>query len=145
MQLGDKESLGLLAAIGGWLATVFVRGRRVGKIEARFEATENTVATHDAAIQKLREHHDEDMRQIREFFATASGGQKFITFPDHDAICERNNKLTLQAVGHLTDVIKENTAQVALMGDKMHLLQVSVAVLKERRSGNHPRPDNSPE
>lgn len=144
MQIGEKEAIGGLAAIGGWLAAVFLQGRRVGKIEARFEATEGAVAKHEAALQELRDYHDEDLKQIRSFFATASGGQKFITFPDHDILCERNNKLTLQAVAHLTEAIRENTIQVAAMGDQVHLLQVSVAVLKERRHEVR-RQDNSSE
>lgn len=137
MQIDDKAAIGIFSVIAGWLISVFTQGRRVGKIEAkveaRLDAVEVKVAKNEVETAALRAHHDDDLRQMRNFFSTSTGGQKFITFPDHDGICERNNKLTLQAVSHLTEVIQQNTAQVAEMGNQIHRLQVTVAVLKERR------------
>lgn len=152
MQIGDKEAIGAGAVGIGWLISIFTHGRRVGKVEEKFKALVEKVEAHEKLIEKINEereklksqleeeikrlrvHHDEDMSRFREFFYTPAGGQKFITFPDHDGMCERNNRLVVKAVENLTAAMKENTEVVSKMGDQIHTLKVDVAVLKDRRS-----------
>ncbi len=127
MQIGEKEAIGAGAVGVGWLLSIFTNGRRVGKVEEQFKALVEKVKAHDELLEKqksyfeeelkrLRLHHDEDMARFREFFYTPTGGQKFITFPDHDGMCERNNRLVVKAVENLTAAMKENTEVVSING-----------------------------
>jgi hypothetical protein len=145
MLIGEKEAIGAGAVAFGWLTAIFTQGRRVGRVEEQFKALVQKVDGHEQELGKLkalfeeeigrlRVHHEEDMKRFREFFYTPTGGQKFITFPDHDGMCERNNKLVVKAVENLTAAMKENTEVVSKMGDQIHTLKVDVAVLKDRRN-----------
>jgi len=133
MQIGEKEATWIGGILIGWLTTMFVNVWKVGRLREKYNQTEATVLLHGKEIVALRAHHDTDMQSMKDFFATAAGGQKFITFPDHDLMCERNSKLTIQAIDALTAALRENTVIVEKMGDRIHILDKDVAVLKERR------------
>lgn len=129
----DEKAIGLGAMLVGWLGAMFMYGRKAGHYEARFKDIKETVESHTTELTALKNHHDEDMRQIRAFFSTDAGGQKFVTFPDLDTLYDRNSKAIIIAITNQTDAIKRNTEVVEAMGEKIHILNVDVAVLKERR------------
>jgi hypothetical protein len=166
MQGSDIAAIvGLIAIIGfviGRLSAVFGVGKRVGEAEEQFKTLSSTVVknnndskarnikvdddikTLDTKIDSLEKHHESDMREIQKFFATSAGGQKFMTFPDHETICNRNTKPMIDAMASFTEAVKENSKQFQKMSDNFHLLSVEVAILKERREGGV-RQDNPKE
>ena len=135
---GQKEviigGIGVLGIITGWIASGINISKREGRKDERLETAEKSIARHDGDIQQLKKHHDDDMAAVRAFFTTEKGGQKFLTFPDHDDICARNGKSTSQEVAHLTEAIKENTTQVSTMSEHVRALQVAVAVLQTEKN-----------
>jgi len=133
MQIGEKEATWIGGILIGWLTTMFVNVWKVGRLREKYNQTEATVAFQGSEIASLRAHHNADMQSMKDFFATSSGGQKFITFPDHEAMCGKNSALTIQAIAALTEALKENTIMMEKMGDRIHVLDRDVAVLKERR------------
>ena len=134
----------ILALIGGWLMASFTKGRALGNfeqlvtdnfkaIETRFKIIELNVEANRAETDKLKIDHANDMKDVRAIFQNSSGGQKFMTFPDHDATCLRNTKPILDTMAAFTDAVRDHTQEFKKMGDKFHVLSTEVAVLKERR------------
>jgi hypothetical protein len=157
--------VGIIAIVGfviGRLSAVFGVGKRIGKAEAHFNTVADTVNKHsdsireldnkiydenkklDTKIDLLEKHHESDVREIQKFFATSAGGQKFMTFPDHDSICLRNTKPLVDAISSFTEAVKENSKQFIKMSENFHILSVEVAILKERRDSGI-RQDNPKE
>jgi hypothetical protein len=138
LEQGNKEvilgGVSIIGIIAGWIAAGVRMSAREGRKEERLEAAEKTIARYDGDINMLRIHHDEDMSSVRAFFNTEKGGQKFMTFPDHDHICARNGKSTSQEVAHLAEVIRDNTIQVGTMSEHVRALQVAVAVLQTEKN-----------
>lgn len=131
------------AAITG-LVWLVAYGRRIGKFEQAIidirEATEKRLTSVEEsttalakAMTALREYHDADMKEVREFFRTPSGGQKFMTFPDHDVACERNNRLAVQQFQMINDLLRGQTAELAKLSAEVSALSTAVAILQDRR------------
>lgn len=155
MNIGEEAAVGIGALLTGWLGSAFFHGRKVGAVEQQLIILAKSIETHDleiktlkansdaelqtlrvtleAEIAKLRVDHEEDIDRFQIFFTAPGGGQKFITFPDHESMCGKNIKPVVQAVESLTIALRENTEIVQRMGDKIHILDVDVAVLKDRR------------
>lgn len=136
----NKETVGFISAIIAGLASLLFQGRKIGRVEERFEVMQKTLNTAVTDIAHLKDEHEKDIHAIQNWFRTDSGGQKFMTFPDHDLICNRNSKATTQALGQMTEAMKALTTQVSLLGDQVGNLKVAVAVLQEtqeQRRKNH--------
>jgi hypothetical protein len=135
MDIGDKEVVaGIGATIFGWLGGVWSVARKVGKFE---EKTEMRLGEHDkqiaenaADIEAIKKEYKEDLASIRGFFSTTSGGQKFMTFPDHDVICGRNTKAVVSEIQHIADAVKGLATQSAEMGKQVSQIATEVAVIK---------------
>jgi hypothetical protein len=123
-------AIALAVCILLWLMEV---SKRVGGAESDFKSLSKLVNDSVKAMEDLKSHHDEDLKKVHEFFYTPSGRQKFVTFTDHDLVCERNSRATIQSVAMLTKAIEDNTTQSKELSNLFHELKVEVAVLKERR------------
>jgi hypothetical protein len=134
----SKESVGLVAVVIGFLANIFIQGRKVGRIEESFKIMAQDVTNLKKALNQLQEEHNKDIASIEKWFRTDAGGQKFMTFPDHDLICNRNDKITNQAITQMTEAVKGLTTQVTVLGEQFHELKVSVAVLQASSSNGAP-------
>jgi hypothetical protein len=148
MNVGEKEAVGIGALVLGWLSSALVFGRAAGKIEERYkadlEAIQKVLADHaekiaenQTDIEEVRKAMVAGIGDIRAFFSTSAGGQKFITFPDHDLICARNMQVIIEKMGHLTEAVKKLTEQSEETADKVSAMTVDIAVLKaayEKRS-----------
>ena len=134
MEIGDKEMIGFSAALFGWLGGVWSVARKVGKFEEHTATTlvehAKKIAENTAEIEAIKKDHNEDMESVRAFFQTAAGGQKFMTFPDHDLICSRNNRVMVSEMQHLTAAVKILTEQSAETGRKVSDMAVDIAVMK---------------
>lgn len=126
----SKEAAGLLATVLGWGLSIFYQGRKIGRLEEQFLAARRQLTDTVSKVEALGAEHDKDMKDLANWFRTDSGGQKFMTFPDHDLICNRNAKTTTQAIGQMTEAVKGLTTQMAIMSEQFHDLKVSVAVLQ---------------
>lgn len=138
MEMGEKETAGVAVGVGsllfGWLGGVWSVARKVTQFQ---EQTTTTLKDHTKRLEKhaeeiegLRQHHDEDLAAVRNFFSTASGGQKFMTFPDHDLICLRNSKVLIAEMQHLTKAVESLSEKVEDVGEKATQVATSVAVLE---------------
>jgi len=138
-----SAGMAILGMVVGRVASVFSFGKILGNYEEKFGAMNQTILEHEEKVERLREWvvssvetvrrtHDDDMKELRSFFSTSSGGQKFMTFIDHDMVCDRNSRMTLKAIHDLTEAIKDNTAKVNLMGEQFHAVTTDVAILKDR-------------
>lgn len=141
MEFSDKEILGIGGALASFLGGFLLSGRKVGKFEKGVEKDIQRIDSHleeHAALisdhsRKIAEQHDElhnDMESIRAFFQTSAGGQKFMTFPDHDLICLRNSQVVVTEIQHLTAAIKGLTEQSAKTSDQVSAMAVEIAVVK---------------
>lgn len=141
MQIGEKEAVGAGALVIGWLLSTFSSGRKIGKIEAKFEsrleAAETTITEHAQDISGIKKDHKDDMERIRSFFSTPDGGARFLTFPVHEGICDRNTKILAQEIKHLTEALRGNTAEVRDMKKQMGQMTVAIAVLEEVKDENN--------
>ena len=137
----------------GWFSKAYAFGKKEQKRDDRLESVEKNQVKNIASIkdlnvlvvtlnQELKIYHDKDLKELRASLVTPAGGQKFITFPDHDVICDRNSRTIVASLAALTKVISENTAEVKNMRDEFHLIKVDVAVLKERRTNGSRHDDH---
>lgn len=137
IEIGEKEVAGVVGLFGlltGWIISGFNYSKKHGKNEGRLDTIEEDVSLHTLAIAKLNQIHDEDMKEVRAFFSTPNGGQKFMTFPDHDAACMLAQRSTVQEISHLTTAIVDNTHQVVELAKKVGEVQISVAILQEEKN-----------
>jgi hypothetical protein len=134
MDIGDKELVGVGSALFGWLGGVWSVARKITTFERDTTTTlqnhEKQLAEHSEEIAKLRNDHDEDLNAVREFFQTSAGGQKFMTFPDHDLICERNSKTMITEMRHITAAVQALTAQSVETGREIGKMRVDIEVIK---------------
>lgn len=141
MEIGDKEMIGFGAALFGWLGGVWSVAAKVttwkngvkGDVE-RIDATlvDHSVKIADQGVElaKQRIDHQKDMENVRSFFQTTAGGQKFMTFPDHDLICLRNNKEVLAEIRHLAEATQGANEQLSEIGKQVTQITVDIAVMK---------------
>lgn len=141
MEIGDKEVIGFGAALFGWLGGVWTVAAKVTKwkesVESNVERIDSTIVDHSTKIAeqgielaKQRIDHQKDMENVRAFFQTTAGGQKFMTFPDHDLICLRNNKEVLAEIRHLAEATQGANEQLSEIGKQVTQITVDIAVMK---------------
>jgi hypothetical protein len=134
MEFSDKEILGFGGALASFLGGLFAASRWIGRNEERINAQlldhAEKLAEHESEIAEIREEHTKDLGDIRAFFTNAAGGQKFMTFPDHDIICIRNSKSMISEIQHLTVAINSLTVQSATMGKEFADMRVDIGVIK---------------
>lgn len=133
--------IGILSVGTVWALSLISYWRRAGAFEHRMEEVEKQNATFAQAIADLRKYHDADMKEVRDFFKNSAGGQKFVTFPDHDLICERNSKTTVQQFKTLSDTIHAQTEELRDLSKEIVKLITAVAVLQDRRAGYKTQPE----
>ncbi len=134
MEFSDKEILGFGGALASFLGGLFAASRWIGRNEERINAQlldhSEKLAEHEADIAEIRKEHTEDLGDIKNFFTTAAGGQKFMTFPDHDIICIRNSKTMISEIQHLTTAVQALTVQSTAMGKEFADMRVDIGVIK---------------
>jgi uncharacterized coiled-coil protein SlyX len=142
MDIGTTEVTGLVALLGllsGWLMSGLRGAKKHGQTEERIDVIDGRVSKQETELIELKRLHDADMKDVRAFFQNANGGQKFMSFPDHDIICTRNQRSISQEIQHLTEAVVANTGQVLKMSEQMRQLQVAVAVIQESKNAEHTR------
>lgn len=141
MEFSDKEILGLGGALASFLGGFWLAARKVTGFEVSTRADIERIdgvlidhaakiASHSLQMTTQQQEHQEDMENVRAFFTTAAGGQKFMTFPDHDLICSRNGRVMVAEMQHLTAAVKILTEQSADTGRKVGEMAVDIAVMK---------------
>lgn len=148
MEFSDKEILGFGGALVSFLGGFWLSAKTAGKKEAAIVAKDKAVAKEiellsatvlentekiaelEEDIAEVRKNHIEGLGDIRAFFQTPAGGQKFMTFPDHDLICLRNSKVLLTEMQHLTKAVQGLTEQSAESGKQLSQMVVDIAVVK---------------
>ena len=138
MEIGEKEAAGVAVGFGsllfGWLGGVWSVARKVTQFQEQTTTAlkdhEKKIADNTADIEAIKKEHNEDLETVRAFFTTSAGGQKFMTFPDHDLICSRNGRVMVAEMQHLTAAVKILTEQSADTGRKVGEMAVDIAVMK---------------
>jgi len=128
-----KIVIGILSAAGAGLITMLAYGRKIGSFEQRLIDAEKVSADLAQAMVKLREYHDADMKEVRDFFRSPDGGQKFMTFGNHDDICERNSRVTVQQFQVMNDLLRSQTIEITRLSAEVSALSTAVAILQDRR------------
>ena len=136
--------IGILSAIGGGAIALLMYGRRIGNFEQRLIDAETSTAKLAEAMAKLREYHDADMKEVRDFFRSPDGGQKFMTFGNHDDICERNSRVTVQQFQVMNDLLRSQTIEITRLSAEVSALSTAVAILQDRRVVWRPPPTVDP-
>lgn len=140
MDIDEKGAAAVLTATIGWLASVFYYGRRIGSVEEQFKAVQGKTKENEDAIARLRATHDADMASIRAFFSNPDGGQKFMTFANHELVCARAAKEHAKDFQHMHEILERQlvsfdrqTAQLDIISADIAALKTDMAVVKERR------------
>jgi hypothetical protein len=141
MEFSDEKMVGFFAGATGWLAGMWATAWSLGKKDATITETFRQIhaelkdhaeqlTEHESDIAEIRKEHTEDLGDIRDFFQTAAGGQKFMTFPDHDIICVRNSRSMISEMQHLTTAVQALTVQSTAMGKEFADMRVDIGVIK---------------
>ena len=140
MDIDEKSAIGIVAVVGGWLASFFYHGKRIGAMEEKFLQTVQRTDENEEAIHELKRVHDSDMASVRAFFTNSDGGQKFMTWPNHEAYCKRNSEDHAKDMRYMKDGIDRQLvqldrqmAQFDILLSDISALKTDMAIVKERR------------
>lgn len=159
LELSDTGLTGVVGAVGvltGWILSGFGSSKRQGRTEERIDDLEENVGkqatelavvkqSHDLDMDKIRQMHDldmdkikqmrdQDIKEIKAIFSTDTGGQKFMTFTDHEHYCLLSQKTTVQEISHLTKAIVDNTKQVTDLVTTVGDIKIAVGILQDEKN-----------
>lgn len=124
----------VIVAIISWIVTISLRfGKAQAKVEARFRDIESQVQHNSEELTFAKNEICEQVKEIKRMLTTPEGGQRFMTWGQHDNECVRNSKPIVQDINRLGDLIRDLTAQVKEMNTRLTRLELAVAKLEEHK------------